>query len=85
MLVFLHIMGFRHIKYPCIEFERSGAVCGSGETSLVFQRVTYRDQLNVITSFLDGSVVYGSSEAQALELRDLFGDHGQMRFDIVST
>ncbi|KJH50314.1 immunoglobulin I-set domain protein [Dictyocaulus viviparus] len=71
-------------KYPCIEFERSGAVCGSGETSLIFQRVTYRDQMNIITSYLDGSVVYGSTEIQALELRDLFGDHGQLRFDIVS-
>ncbi|KAE9418760.1 hypothetical protein Angca_003374 [Angiostrongylus cantonensis] len=73
-----------HTKYPCIEFERSGAVCGSGETSLIFQRVTYRDQMNIITSYLDGSAVYGSTEVQALELRDLFGDHGQMRFDIVS-
>ncbi|VDO67036.1 unnamed protein product [Heligmosomoides polygyrus] len=72
-------------KYPCIEFERSGAVCGSGETSLIFQRVTYRDQMNIITSYLDGSMVYGSTEVQALELRDLFGDHGQLRFDIVST
>lgn len=74
-----------HQKYPCIEFERSGAVCGSGETSLIFQRVTYRDQMNIITSYLDGSMVYGSTEVQALELRDLFGDHGQLRFDIVST
>ncbi|KAK6046533.1 immunoglobulin I-set domain protein, partial [Cooperia oncophora] len=74
-----------HQKYPCIEFERSGAVCGSGETSLIFQRVTYRDQMNIITSYLDGSMVYGSTEVQALELRDLFGDHGLLRFDIVST
>ncbi|CAJ0588530.1 unnamed protein product [Cylicocyclus nassatus] len=75
----------RHVRYPCIEFERSGAICGSGETSLIFQRVTYRDQMNVITSYLDGSAIYGSTEVQALELRDLFGDHGQLRFDIVST
>ncbi|PIO62125.1 hypothetical protein TELCIR_16333, partial [Teladorsagia circumcincta] len=74
-----------HQKYPCIEFERSGAVCGSGETSLIFQRVTYRDQMNIITSYLDASMVYGSTEVQALELRDLFGDHGLLRFDIVST
>ncbi|VDO52921.1 unnamed protein product [Haemonchus placei] len=75
----------KHQKYPCIEFERSGAVCGSGETSLIFQRVTYRDQMNIITSYLDGSMIYGSTEVQALELRDLFGDHGLLRFDIVST
>uniref|UniRef100_A0A1I7XLG1 Chorion peroxidase n=1 Tax=Heterorhabditis bacteriophora TaxID=37862 RepID=A0A1I7XLG1_HETBA len=73
-----------YIKYPCIEFERSGAVCGSGETSLIFQRVTYRDQMNILTSYLDASALYGSTEVQALELRDLFGDHGQLRFDIVS-
>ncbi|PIO68078.1 hypothetical protein TELCIR_10151 [Teladorsagia circumcincta] len=30
-------------------------------------------------------MVYGSTEVQALELRDLFGDHGLLRFDIVST
>ncbi|CAJ0954735.1 unnamed protein product, partial [Mesorhabditis belari] len=75
----------KEVKYPCIEFERSGAVCGSGETSLIFDRVTYREQLNILTSYLDGSVVYGSSEVQALELRDLFGDHGLLRFDIVSS
>ncbi|CAJ0567070.1 unnamed protein product, partial [Mesorhabditis spiculigera] len=74
----------REVKHPCIEFERSGAVCGSGETSLIFDRVTYREQLNILTSYLDGSVVYGSTEVQALELRDLFGDHGLLRFDIVS-
>ncbi|CAI4233067.1 unnamed protein product [Auanema sp. JU1783] len=74
----------KNIKYPCMEFERNGAVCGSGETSLIFQRVTYRDQMNTLTSWLDGSGVYGNSEVQALELRDLYGDHGLLRFDIVS-
>ncbi|KAK6017998.1 hypothetical protein OSTOST_16469, partial [Ostertagia ostertagi] len=29
--------------------------------------------------------VTASTEVQALELRDLFGDHGLLRFDIVST
>ncbi|GMS93912.1 hypothetical protein PENTCL1PPCAC_16087, partial [Pristionchus entomophagus] len=71
-------------KFPCMEFERSGAICGSGETSLLFQRVTQREQMNILTSFLDASFLYGSTEVQALELRDLFGDHGLMRFDIVS-
>ncbi|KAF8373891.1 hypothetical protein PRIPAC_80320, partial [Pristionchus pacificus] len=71
-------------KFPCMEFERSGAICGSGETSLLFQRVTQREQMNILTSFIDASGLYGSTEVQALELRDLFGDHGLMRFDIVS-
>ncbi|CAB3400911.1 unnamed protein product [Caenorhabditis bovis] len=71
-------------KYPCMEFERNGAICGSGETSPIFQRVTYRDQMNVLTSYLDASGIYGNSEEQALALRDLFSDHGLLRFDIVS-
>ncbi|TKR86916.1 hypothetical protein L596_011414 [Steinernema carpocapsae] len=73
------------MKHPCIEFERSAAVCGSGETSLIFQHVTYREQMNLITSYIDGSGIYGSTEVDALDLRDLFGDHGLLRFDIVST
>ncbi|CAI2353571.1 unnamed protein product [Caenorhabditis sp. 36 PRJEB53466] len=71
-------------KYPCIEFERSAAVCGSGETSLVFNRVTYREQMNALTSFLDASNVYGSTEVQAQELRDTYNNKGTLRFDITS-
>ncbi|GMT08730.1 hypothetical protein PFISCL1PPCAC_27, partial [Pristionchus fissidentatus] len=81
----LHMNNEHHRNFPCIEFERSGAICGSGETSLLFQRVTQREQMNILTSYLDGSFLYGSTEVQALELRDLFGDHGLMRFDIVSS
>uniref|UniRef100_A0AC34R0Q7 Thyroid peroxidase n=1 Tax=Panagrolaimus sp. JU765 TaxID=591449 RepID=A0AC34R0Q7_9BILA len=75
----------RHMKYPCIEFERSAAICGSGETSPIFQQVTHREQVNIITAFIDGSNVYGSTEVDALDLRDLFSDHGLLRFDIVSS
>uniref|UniRef100_F1KRF1 Peroxidasin n=2 Tax=Ascaris TaxID=6251 RepID=F1KRF1_ASCSU len=71
-------------KYPCIEFERSSAVCGSGETSLIYRRITYREQMNIITSFIDASGVYGSTEEDAYELRDLHPDRGLLRFDIVS-
>uniref|UniRef100_A0A0N4ZT87 Peroxidasin n=1 Tax=Parastrongyloides trichosuri TaxID=131310 RepID=A0A0N4ZT87_PARTI len=71
-------------KFPCMEFDRSAAVCGSGETSPIFQRVSYREQVNIITSFIDASNVYGSTEVDAINLRDLYNDHGLLRFDIVS-
>lgn len=37
------------MKYPCIEFERSAAICGSGETSPIFRQVTYREQVNIVS------------------------------------
>ncbi|KAL3073258.1 hypothetical protein niasHS_000010 [Heterodera schachtii] len=79
----LRTMG--HNRLPCIEFERSAAICGSGETSPIFKQVTFREQANIITSYLDGSQIYGSTEVDALDLRDLFSDHGLLRFDIVSS
>lgn len=36
------------MKFPCIEFERSAAICGSGETSPIFHQVTYREQTNTV-------------------------------------
>ncbi|VDO30637.1 unnamed protein product [Onchocerca flexuosa] len=66
-------------RYPCIEFERSSAVCGSGETSLIYRHVTYREQMNTITSYIDGSGIYGSTEEDAYDLRDLSPDRGLLR------
>lgn len=68
----------------CMEFERNSAVCGSGETSIFMNSIMPREQINQITSYIDASNVYGSSEADALDLRDLFSDHGLMKFDVVS-
>ncbi|CAG9533092.1 unnamed protein product [Cercopithifilaria johnstoni] len=72
-------------RYPCIEFERSSAVCGSGETSLIYRHVTYREQMNTITSYIDASGIYGSTEEDAHDLRHLSPDRGLLRYDMVSS
>ena len=56
-------------RYKCMQFTRSSAVCGSGSTSLFFDSITPRQQINQITSFIDASNVYGSSTKDALDLR----------------
>ncbi|EJW70582.1 hypothetical protein WUBG_18511, partial [Wuchereria bancrofti] len=71
---------FSSPQYPCIEFERSSAICGSGETSLIYRHVTYREQMNTITSYIDASGIYGSTEEDAYNLRNLSPDQGLLRY-----
>ena len=58
------------IMYPdgsaCTMFTRSAAACQTDN-----ENVTPREQLNTITSFIDGSQIYGSSSEVAKRLRDL--------------
>ncbi|XP_039271938.2 thyroid peroxidase-like [Styela clava] len=54
----------------CMPFFRSAAVCGTGETSGFFNGLLPREQINAVTSFVDASTVYGSTEAMAESLRD---------------
>ncbi|XP_063930997.1 peroxidasin isoform X2 [Zophobas morio] len=63
----------------CIDFVRSSAICGSGMTSVFFDNIQPREQINQLTSYIDASQVYGYSEELARDLRDLNGEGGRLR------
>ncbi|XP_014210778.1 peroxidasin homolog [Copidosoma floridanum] len=60
----------------CIDFFRTSAVCGSGMTSILWGKLTPREQLNQLTSYLDASQVYGYDDNVARDLRDFTTDLG---------
>lgn len=67
------------IEAQCMSFTRSSAVCGTGAASLlVGHRSIYREQLNAITSYMDGSMIYGSTDHVAERLR-AGGENGKLR------
>ena len=62
------------ITRPCIPFTRSAAVCGSGASSLLIgSQAVHREQVNLITSYIDASMLYGSDDYKARRLRDPAG------------
>ncbi|XP_074144108.1 peroxidasin homolog isoform X2 [Sminthopsis crassicaudata] len=67
----------------CMFFVRSSPVCGSGMTSLLMNSVYPREQINQLTSYIDASNVYGSSDHEAREIRDLASHRGLLRQGIV--
>uniref|UniRef100_A0A8C2D4Y6 Peroxidasin n=1 Tax=Cyprinus carpio TaxID=7962 RepID=A0A8C2D4Y6_CYPCA len=67
----------------CMFFVRSSPVCGSGMTSLLMNSVYPREQMNQLTSYIDASNVYGSSQHEAEEIRDLASHRGMLRQGIV--
>lgn len=82
LIYFLLTFAFQCQRVPhqrCIEFTRSSAACGSGVTSVFFDRVRPREQLNQLTAYLDASQVYGSRADLAISLRNLTNDYGRLR------
>ncbi|EDW78831.1 uncharacterized protein Dwil_GK12503 [Drosophila willistoni] len=69
----------RVVNRRCIDVVRSSAICGSGMTSLFFDSVQHREQINQLTSYIDASQVYGYSNPFAQELRNLSTDDGLLR------
>ncbi|XP_012884323.1 PREDICTED: peroxidasin homolog [Dipodomys ordii] len=67
----------------CMFFVRSSPVCGSGMTSLLMNSVYPREQINQLTSYIDASNVYGSSDHEARSVRDLASQRGLLRQGIV--
>ncbi|XP_043942125.1 eosinophil peroxidase-like [Protopterus annectens] len=60
----------------CIPFYRSSPVCGSGELGSLFGEPNTREQINGLTTFIDASMVYGSTPSMALRLRNMSNDLG---------
>ncbi|EDM03232.1 rCG62054 [Rattus norvegicus] len=67
----------------CMFFVRSSPVCGSGMTSLLMNSVYPREQINQLTSYIDASNVYGSTDHEARSIRDLASHRGLLRQGIV--
>ncbi|XP_053565707.1 peroxidasin homolog isoform X2 [Bombina bombina] len=67
----------------CMFFVRSSPVCGSGMTSLLMNSVYPREQMNQLTSYIDASNVYGSSDHESQEIRDSASHRGLLKQGIV--
>lgn len=68
----------------CMDFIRSSAICGSGLTSVFFDKIQPREQINQLTAYIDASQVYGFTDERARLLRDFSNDSGLLRVGISS-
>lgn len=51
----------------CMDFIRSSSICGSDTTSVFFDKLQSREQINQLTAFIDGSQVCNSHGALSTE------------------
>lgn len=66
----------------CMDFIRSSAICGSGMTSIFFNKIQQREQINQLTAFIDATQVYGFHDNRSILLRDYTEDLGLLRVGI---
>ncbi len=60
------------IKRQCMPFTRSSAVCGTGAPSVLLgSKHILREQINILSSYIDGSMVYSPIESTAEKIRAL--------------
>ncbi|XP_070556078.1 peroxidasin homolog isoform X2 [Ptychodera flava] len=69
--------GDSRINRECLTFIRSSAACGTGYIT-ASGKVVPRQQINAITSYIDGSQIYGSTQSLADDLR-AFDGKGSLR------
>jgi peroxidase len=71
-----------HLPGKCMEFVRSSAVCGSGETSFLINKIHQREQINQLTAFIDASNVYGSNDQDAFDIRERVVSSGKLKVHV---
>lgn len=63
----------------CIEVVRSAEFCGTGYTSIIFGKLSHREQANQLTAFIDGSNIYGNTPEMAQYIRRINSAQGLLK------
>ncbi|XP_067400986.1 thyroid peroxidase [Emydura macquarii macquarii] len=69
----------------CMPFYRSSPACGTGDHGILFGNLSTlnpREQINLLTSFLDASTVYGSTPPVENKLRNFTSKEGLLRVNV---